>query len=207
MHRGFIASRSLLTAVALYLALTTAPQAQSTPSERPRLTASGPAATAARRNGLPNFGVVSPQLFRGAQPRDPGVAELRRLGVDIVVNFRHEADQIARERLQVEAQHMRYVSIPWRGRDDPKTEQVAELLRLLRDNPDRTVFVHCQRGAERTGVMVASYRISHDGWPPQQALAEMKAFGFRSRFRHLTHFVLQLPSLLLRDPHLRAITW
>ena len=27
-------------------------------------------------------------------------------------------------------------------------------------------------------------------------------FGFRGRFRHLTHFILQLPSLLLQDPRL-----
>lgn len=127
--------------------------------------------------------------------------------MDIVVSFRHDVGQIPRERLQVEAHQMRFVSIPWRGKDDPRTEQVAEFLRLLRDNPDRKVFVHCKRGAERTGVMVAAYRISHDGWPPEQALVEMKAFGFRSRFRHLTQFVLQLPSLLLRDPHLRSVAW
>jgi tyrosine-protein phosphatase SIW14 len=207
VHRAWFNSPSLLTAVALCIAIGAAPSAQSTSPERPRETDSqAAAAAAARRKGLPNFGVVGSQLSRGAQPEDAAFAELKTLGVDLVVSFRHDADQIARERLQVEAHHMRFVSIPWRGKDQPRTEHVAEFLRVLRDNPERKVFVHCKRGAERTGVMVAAYRISRDGWTPEQALAEMKAFRFRSRFRHLAQFVHQLPTLLLRDPHLRSTT-
>jgi protein tyrosine/serine phosphatase len=159
------------------------------------------------RAGLPHFAVVSSQLYRGAQPEDAGFAELKKLGIDIVVNLRHEADRIARERTLVEAQGMRYVSIPWRGKQDPKTEQMAQFLGLLRDNPDRKVFVHCQRGAERTGVMVACYRMSREHWTSDQALAEMEASRFRAgRFAHLERFVREFPTLLLRDPFLRAIT-
>jgi protein tyrosine/serine phosphatase len=148
------------------------------------------AAQPAQRPGLRNFGVVNAQLYRGGQPEDAGFAELKKLGIDIVVNLRHEADDIARERALVEAQGMRYVSIPWRGKQDPSTEQIAQFLDLIRDNPDGKVFVHCERGAERTGVMVASYRISRDRWAADQALAEMEKFGFRGlRFGHLKRFV------------------
>lgn len=159
-------------------------------------------APAARDAGLPNFGVVSEQLYRGAQPEDRGFAELAQLGIAIVVNFRHEREAIARERTLVEGLGMQYVSIPWRGHDDPNIAQVAQFLRLLRDNPQRKVFVHCRRGAERTGVMVACYRISRQQWTPEQALAEMEAFGFRRRFGNLSRFVREFPSLLLRDPAL-----
>ncbi len=93
-----------------------------------------------------------------------GFAELKKLGIGIVVNLRHEPDEIARERGLVEQQGMQYVSIPWRGKQDPKTEQVAQFLELLRANPDKKVFVHCERGAERTGVMVACYRMSSEQW-------------------------------------------
>jgi tyrosine-protein phosphatase SIW14 len=162
-----------------------------------------PAASRLRYAGLPNFGVVSDQLYRGAQPDESGFAELARLGIAIVVNLRHERDRIARERTLVEGLGMHYVSIPWRGHDDPNPVQVAQFLRLLRDNPQRKVFVHCQRGAERTGVMVACYRISREQWTPERAQAEMEAFGFRRRFAHLTRFVKAFPSLLLRDPVLK----
>ena len=156
--------------------------------------------------GLPNFGVVSDQLYRGAQPADSGFAELKALGIAIVVNLRHESGRIARERTLVESLGMHYVSIPWRGHDDPNPEQVAQFLRLLRDNPQRKVFVHCQRGAERTGVMVACYRISREQWTPERAQAEMEAFGFRRRFAHLTRFVREFPTLLLGDPALKSMS-
>jgi protein tyrosine/serine phosphatase len=101
---------------------------------------------------------------------------------------------------------MTYVSIPWRGKEDPKPEQVAQFLKLMRENPDRKVFVHCERGAERTGVMVACYRMSSEGWTPDRALGEMEKFGFRGmRFGHLKRFVREFPALLLRDPFLKTI--
>ena len=150
--------------------------------------------------------MVSDQLYRGAQPKDDSFAELKKLGIDIVVNLRHETDEISRERNLVEAQGMRYVSIAWRGKENPKTEQVAQFLGLLRENPDRKVFVHCERGAERTGVMVACYRLSSEHWTPEQALDEMETFSFRGLwFGHLKRFVREFPTLLLRDPFLRNI--
>jgi protein tyrosine phosphatase (PTP) superfamily phosphohydrolase (DUF442 family) len=181
------------------------PAVQSHPSP-PTGSSAPPAAPRERYGGLPNFGVVSDQLYRGAQPDESGFAELARRGIAIVVNFRHESGRIARERTLVERLGMHYVSIPWRGHDDPNPVQVAQFLRLLRDNPQRKVFVHCQRGAERTGVMVACYRISREQWIPEQAQAEMEAFGFRRRFAHLTRFVREFPSLLLRDPVLKSIS-
>jgi tyrosine-protein phosphatase SIW14 len=158
-----------------------------------------------QHEGLPNFGVVSDYLYRGAQPADRGFAQLKALGVGIVVNLRHERGRIARERTLVERLGMQYVSIPWRGHDDPNPEQVAQFLRLLRDNTQRKVFVHCQRGAERTGVMVACYRISREQWTAERAQAEMEAFGFRLRFAHLARFVRKFPTLLLRDPVLQSM--
>ncbi|HSC28090.1 MAG TPA: protein-tyrosine phosphatase family protein, partial [Vicinamibacterales bacterium] len=103
-------------------------------------------------------------------------------------------------------EQMQYVSIPWRGSQDPDTRQVAQFMELLHANPDKRVFVHCQRGAERTGVMVACYRIGMENWTPEQALDEMEAFRFRGlRFGHLKKFVRAFPSLLLSDPLLKAL--
>lgn len=151
--------------------------------------------------GLPRFGTVTSHLYRGGQPETRGFAELKGLGIDLVVNLRNEPDEIARERAVVEAQGLRYASIPWRGKENPKPEQVAEFLALLRANSDKKVFVHCERGSERTGVMIACFRMSTERWTPEQALAEMAAFGFRRfGFGHLKRFVREFPTLLTRDP-------
>jgi protein tyrosine/serine phosphatase len=98
------------------------------------------------------------------------------------------------------------VSIPWRGSKDQNPTQIAEILAMLRENADKQVFVNCQRGAERTGVMVACYRISADNWTVDQALDEMEEFGFRGLwFRHLKKFVREFPLLLLNDPLLKKL--
>jgi protein tyrosine/serine phosphatase len=197
-----------LGAMLISLAASTPAVAQSAQPARSRTveTAAAPPAARMKLSGLPYLAAVSSQLYRGAQPDDNGFAELKKLGVGIVVNLRHEPNEIARERSLVESRGMQYVSIPWRGKQDPKPEQVARFLSLLWENPDKKVFVHCERGAERTGVMVASYRISRDHWTSAQALDEMEAFRFRGmRFQHLKKFVREFPALLLTDPFLKRI--
>jgi tyrosine-protein phosphatase SIW14 len=165
--------------------------------------ASAQVATPAQHPGLPRFGMVTSHLYRGGQPEKRGFAELKGLGVDLVVNLRNEPDEIARERALVEAQGLRYASIPWRGKENPKPEQVAQFLGLLRANADKKVFVHCERGSERTGLMIACYRMSTEQWTAEQALREMDAFGFRRfGFAHLKRFVRDFPTLLTRAPFL-----
>jgi protein tyrosine phosphatase (PTP) superfamily phosphohydrolase (DUF442 family) len=161
-------------------------------------------ATKKKLAGLPNFGRVSDTLSRGAQPKGAGYAELQKQGVEIVVSFREHSDQIAAERRAVEAQGMRFVSIPWPPMNAPRNAQVAEFLELLRANPGKKIFAHCQRGAERTGVMVAAYRMASEKWTPQQTLDEMETFGFRGFwFRRLKKYVRVFPAQLDSDPALK----
>jgi protein-tyrosine phosphatase len=40
------------------------------------------------------------------------------------------------------------------------------------------VFVHCRYGDDRTGMMIAAYRMAVEGWTPEEARQEMEKFGF-----------------------------
>jgi protein tyrosine/serine phosphatase len=179
-----------LAAVILTLAsiLLSAPSFGQTPSAATD-SVEKPAASAAKKlrvSGLPNFGQVTEHRYRGGQPTSVGLEKLNELGIDIIVNFRNEPQKIESERSRMDSLGVRYVSIPWRGKDDPNDIQVAAFLRLLRENPEKKVFVHCQCGSERTGVMSAAFRILEQGWTPTQALQEMETFGFRGFWvRHL----------------------
>lgn len=56
---------------------------------------------------------------------------------------------------------------------------------LLRKNPDKKVFVHCRLGDDRTAMMIASYRMSQQGWSAEKAKSEMEKFGFSFAHRDL----------------------
>jgi protein tyrosine/serine phosphatase len=156
--------------------------------------------------GVPNFGQVSPFLFRGGQPGEESFQGLKKLGVEIVVNFRDERDLIESERRQVEALGLRYVSIPWSSWHRPNDQRVIEFLELVRANPQKKILVHCHHGADRTGVMVAAYRIAVERWTPPQAIAEMDAYHFHSFWlHHLKSYVQDFPELLAADPNFRAL--
>lgn len=125
--------------------------------------------------GVKNFGEVTPFLYRGAQPSPEGFKTLARMGVDIVVDARLSGH--ARESRQVTALGMQYVSVPWHCLF-PKDKAIAKFLAVVRENPGKKIFVHCRYGDDRTGMMIAAYRMADQQWSPQEAATEMRQFGF-----------------------------
>jgi protein tyrosine/serine phosphatase len=153
--------------------------------------------------GISNAAHVSGTIYRGAQPRPEAFTELRKFGVEVVVDFRDTREDIRSEKVRVEAQDMKFVSIPWNAWHDPSRETVVAFFAVLHDNSGKKIFVHCNRGADRTGVMVALYRIAYDHWTPDQAVAEMSAFHYWSHLLpHLARYVEAFPATLARDPSL-----
>ncbi|MCU1243382.1 MAG: hypothetical protein JWO71_4108 [Candidatus Acidoferrum typicum] len=129
--------------------------------------------------GVPNAGKVSDVLFRGAQPSAKGLAELKKLGVTTIVDLRGNRGPVSREREQAESLGMHFIDIPVNGWSPPSNAQVAEFLKLFQHDSTQKVFVHCYYGRDRTGVMVAAYRMTQQNWTVDQAVAEMNSFGFR----------------------------
>jgi tyrosine-protein phosphatase SIW14 len=150
--------------------------------------------------GLPNFGRVTDTLFRGGQPTSAGLSALRDMGVGLVINFRDEPEQMAAEKPEVESLGMKYVGIPWSGHDEPSNSQVAQFLDLIRANPSTKIFVHCRRGADRTGVMIAAYRIAVEHGSVSQAVSEMYRFHYAGFWLpQLKHYIESFPALIQKD--------
>ena len=125
--------------------------------------------------GVGNFGEVTPTLYRGGQPKPAGFAALAKMGINIVVDVRLSGKD--NERKEVEKDGMQFVELPWHCLF-PKDEPFARFLKLLKDNPGKKVFVHCRYGDDRTGMMIAAYRMAVEGWTPEEARTEMEKFGF-----------------------------
>ena len=127
-------------------------------------------------HGIANFGRVNGHLFRGAQPNEAALAHLQQLGVKSVVNLRGAGR--ASEAEERKAQHLGivYTNVPMRMLGAPSEAEVTQVLALLDALPS-PVFVHCLHGADRTGTIVACYRIERDGWTSEMALREAREHG------------------------------
>ena len=156
---------------------------------------------------IPNGGKINDHLYRGAQPRPQGLAELKKLGITTIVDLRGEdREKILWERRQAESLGMHFVNIPVSGWAPPTNEQVSQFLSLFRDDPSQKIFVHCRYGDDRTGVFVATYRMAVEKWPAERALKEMYFFGFNG-FWHpsMISFVRAFPARLNSAPALAPL--
>lgn len=126
---------------------------------------------------LPNFHRINQQLYRGGQPKDGGLRKLKNIGVKAIVNLRGEDEHTRAESEEAHSLGLRYYSISLAGFSRPKDEEVARVLGIINDPENQPTFIHCRRGKDRTGTIVACYRISHDGWTAEQAKDEAQHYG------------------------------
>jgi protein tyrosine/serine phosphatase len=142
------------------------------------------------QNGITNFDKVDEKLYRGAQPDELGIQHLKLLGVKTIINLRQTNDIWKAEQQEALANGITYTNVPLSSLSRPTEAQVAQVLALIQSSP-APVFVHCQFGCDRTGTIVACYRIRHDKWPSDLALREAEAHGM-SRFEYgMKKFILE----------------
>jgi protein tyrosine/serine phosphatase len=139
--------------------------------------ATGSAQNDPRHAGLPNLHQVNDRLYRGAQPRKGTIKKLAEVGIKTVINLRGADDRTKDEETEAKAAGLAYFSIPLPGLGRPSDDEIARILAIIDAPENQPVFVHCKRGADRTGAVVAIYRITHDSWTVEQALAEANRHG------------------------------
>ena len=139
--------------------------------------------------GITNCARVNDCVYRGAQPNGEGIRSLARLGVRSIINLRMTNDVWFAEEGEARAMGITYTNVPMSGIGRPTDEQVAKVLSII-ETSTAPVFVHCQHGADRTGIIIACYRIRHDKWPSKQALQEAKEYGLSPLEIGMKHYVV-----------------
>lgn len=154
-----------------------------------RVSAKSNAAANFSRIRIDNFGRINDNYYRGAQPEARDYADLAAGGIKTVIDLTRDGRDEERE--LVESAGMNFYRIPLTTTDRPSDAAVAQFLKLADDPANQPVYVHCQGGRHRTGVMTAVYRMMHDGWTADQAYVEMKQFRFEGLLSHpvLKNFV------------------
>lgn len=134
--------------------------------------------------GLPNFAKISDTLYRGAQPTAEGFKELKKMGVKTIINLH----AFASDRDLIKGLGFQYLHISfktWHAED----EDVVKFLKAVTDPANGVVFVHCEHGSDRTGMMVAIYRMFVQGWSFEKAIAELPRFGFHETWQNIRNYL------------------
>jgi tyrosine-protein phosphatase SIW14 len=126
---------------------------------------------------LPNFGEVNGKLYRGAQPSVGGLRRLSELGIKTIVNLRGKGESVSSEEKEARALGLRFFNVPFGSASRPRDADMKLVLSIINTPEYQPIFVHCKQGADRTGTVIAIYRITHDGWTDEQAKAEANHYG------------------------------
>jgi protein tyrosine/serine phosphatase len=136
--------------------------------------------------GVPNLHRITPTLYRSEQPTPLGFQNLEKLGIRTVINlraFNSDDDEVRGTSLRTE----RVRILTWNVED----AQVIDVMRMLRNTANGPFLIHCQHGADRTGLMSAMYRVLEQGWSVDDALAELRdgGYGYHAMWKNILRYV------------------
>jgi protein tyrosine/serine phosphatase len=136
--------------------------------------------------GVPNLHRITPMLYRSEQPTALGMKNLEKLGIRTVINlrwFNNDKKEAKGTSLRTE----RVKILTW----DIDDEHVVEVMRMLKQAENGPFLIHCQHGADRTGLMSAMYRILEQGWTVDEALEELTGggYGYHSVWTNILRYV------------------
>jgi tyrosine-protein phosphatase SIW14 len=146
-----------------------------------------------------NFHQVDEHVFRGAQPSPLGLQELGALGIKQVIDLRAPGPATSFEQEQLKKLGIKYINVPFPELSAPSDDQIQAVIKLLLSG-DIPTFVHCRRGKDRTGTVIACYRVQHHGWDNQKALHEARMYGMSSFERGMQHFILHFTPAKMPEP-------
>jgi protein tyrosine/serine phosphatase len=123
-----------------------------------------------------NFGKVNENYYRGSQPTEVEMIQLKKMGIKTVIDLRRDRKVGAED--WAKKAGLQYFNIPLKSSVAATDDETNYFLTLVNDPANWPVYVHCKGGRHRTGALTGAYRISHDGWTAEQAFTEMKKYDF-----------------------------
>lgn len=135
-----------------------------------------------------DFYVVSPGIYRGGRLDQAGVFRLKGLGVKTILNLENDNNEVALESVWAKSAGVTQISMPLSGFFYPEDEDVQKILQVLADPSKRPIYVHCKKGMDRTGIVIALHRVYNEGWTLARAEAERDALGFNPWLTRLDNY-------------------
>jgi tyrosine-protein phosphatase SIW14 len=132
---------------------------------------------------------VSWSIYRSAQPKRKEIALIETTATRNILNLR----RINRDKRWAKETTVTVHHLPIKTRKMTE-EELVKALEII-DNTHYNIVVHCKHGADRTGAVIAAYRVIYDNWSKESALIEMKnqKFGYHAFwFKNLENLIENL---------------
>ncbi|MEJ8854893.1 tyrosine-protein phosphatase [Variovorax robiniae] len=150
-----------------------------------------------------NLHRVTPTLYRSGQPRREDVPTIEALGIRTVLSFRsfNSDERAFRDHPGIERRRVRIDT--WSINDDEVLQALIEIREAEKKGP---VLVHCWHGADRTGVVIALYRMVVQGWSKYAARHEMfrGGYGYHTLWRNIPRYLERVDVEAMRRALLAA---
>jgi protein-tyrosine phosphatase len=177
---------------------------------------------------ISHFSKVNDFLYRGGRPKPADLRYLQSLNVRTVINLQggdlknpryrafmkwwepgELADAITAEKNLSESLGLLFFSKPLDAIDpvsDEDDARIDEIVAIMGNLAAQPVFVHCEHGVDRTGLIIALYKVKYMGMSPDDAYNEWRASGHKGVGTvftgHLDEYYWR--KVGLRDPRARA---
>lgn len=145
---------------------------------------------------IKNFHYVSPGVYRGAYPGKKGIQYLETLKVKTIISLKGTRfwafipEKFEAKHADMDFIRKPLVSLPGFLGDltEISEEKVDAILTILADPDQQPVFVHCEKGEDRTGFIIGLHDVINLHMDPKDAWADMLKYGYHPHFTALTKY-------------------
>ena len=134
-----------------------------------------------------NLYQIDELLYRSQQPTAENLAHIKALNIQTVINFR----QYHSDKTLLSGTQINELRIPMYTANIDDAEVIAALNAMMQARQQGPVLIHCQHGADRTGLMSAMYRIIYQGWSKEAAIEELMqgGYGFHTMWTNIPQYI------------------
>lgn len=125
-----------------------------------------------------NLFQISDSIFRSEQPSKKGFRELETMGIKTIINLRRLKDDTKKAK----GTDLVLKKIPLRAAKIVEGD-IINVLDMIHTS-EKPVLIHCWHGSDRTGVIMAAYRVVFENWDKEKAIQEFrrKEFGYHENW-------------------------
>ncbi|WP_066804972.1 phosphatase domain-containing putative toxin [Moraxella oblonga] len=122
-----------------------------------------------------NFYQVDEGVYRSEMPIHDDISHMNAQNIKTVINLQYKNQDKDAKIFDNSVTLINEPILTWHVRP----AQIARALYAIEQGREQGgVLVHCYHGADRTGIVIAMYRVIYQGWDIESARTEMKGGGY-----------------------------